>query len=141
MMDRKLFRLLSVFLLALAMVILVSGCANQETGSPEQESAFQEIQAEEVKAMIAGKEDIVLLDIREQSDFEQGHLNGSISIPIGQITSRINELDKNKTIVVICYTGASSAQVAGYLVENGFAKVKNLLGGMMSWPSPELVIK
>lgn len=128
-------------LLSFAMVILFSGCGAKETSSSDQGSAYQDIRAEELKAMIDGKEDIILLDVREQYEFDDGHIAGSILIPTGQISRRINELDKNKTIVVICASGSRSAQVARYLVDNGFTKVKNLVGGIMSWPYPESVIK
>lgn len=141
MMERKLIRLIYLVLLSFAMVILISSCANKETDNSGQGSAYQDIRAEEVKAMIDGKEAIVLLDVREQYEFDGGHIAGSMLIPIGQITSRINELDKNKTIVVICATGARSGEVSKYLVENGFSQVKNLEGGMMSWPYPESVAK
>lgn len=137
-MGRNIIWLLLI-LLSFTIIILLSGCGNKETDSSEQGLAYQDIRAEELKGMIDAKEDIILLDVREQYEFDQGHIAGSILIPTGQITSRINELDKNKTIVVICASGARSAQVAGYLVEQGFAKVKNLVGGIMSWPYPDSI--
>ena len=145
-MGRNIIRLLNLVLLSFAIVILVSGCGNGKTGSmeqgsAEQGSAYQDIRVEELKMMIDGKEDTILLDVREQYEFDEGHIAGSILIPTGQITRRIVELDKNKTIVVICATGSRSAQVAQYLVKNGFSKVKNLVGGIMSWPYPESIVK
>lgn len=75
----------------------------------------------------------ILLDVREEAEYAFGHIEGSISIPMGELEDRLDELDKDKEIYVICRTGTRSALAAQKLVEKGFTKVYNVLPGMSAW--------
>ncbi|MGE7625185.1 sulfurtransferase TusA family protein [Viridibacillus sp. NPDC096237] len=75
----------------------------------------------------------LILDVREEAEFAFGHIEGAISIPIGELDSRLNELDKNQEIYVICRTGKRSNLAAQKLEKNGFTKVYNVLPGMTNW--------
>ena len=79
-------------------------------------------------------EDMTLLDVREDWEIEKAPVPTDIvHIPMGEIEGRISELDPNKDTVVICRSGARSAQVAQYLAHQGFGKVFNLSGGILAW--------
>ncbi len=71
--------------------------------------------------------------MREEVEFAFGHIDGALSIPLGDLEARISELDKEQEIYVICRTGKRSDFVAQRLVANGFAKVYNVLPGMTAW--------
>ena len=58
---------------------------------------------------------------------------GTVHIPMGEISDRIGELDPKKETVVICRSGGRSAQVADFLERQGFVKVFNLSGGILTW--------
>ncbi len=75
----------------------------------------------------------VLLDVRENWEFETCHIDGAIQIVMNTIPARIDELDEDAAIVCICHHGARSMQVAAYLERNGFARMTNLTGGMHAW--------
>ena len=75
----------------------------------------------------------VLLDVRENWEFETCHINGSVLIPMNTIPGRIDDLDDDAQIVCICHHGARSMQVAAFLERNGFARVINLTGGVHAW--------
>jgi rhodanese-related sulfurtransferase/TusA-related sulfurtransferase len=75
----------------------------------------------------------ILLDVREEVEYAFGHIDGSISIPMGELEDRLDELDKDKEIYVICRTGTRSDLAAQKLEEKGFTKVYNVLPGMSSW--------
>src|SRR5690606_24149049 len=75
----------------------------------------------------------ILLDVREEAEYAFGHIEGSISIPMGELEDRLDELDKDKEIYVICRTGTRSDLAAQKLVEKGFTKVYNVLPGMSAW--------
>lgn len=75
----------------------------------------------------------VLLDVRELWEFDTCHLEGSLHIPMGEITRRLDELPNDQEIVVICHHGIRSMQVARFLLHNGFEKVINLSGGVDGW--------
>lgn len=76
---------------------------------------------------------LTLLDVREHSEFETCHIAGSILIPMGQIPDKIDELNKEETIAVICHHGRRSLQIATYLEQNGFQNLINLTGGIDAW--------
>ncbi len=77
----------------------------------------------------------VLVDIRNEPSFTEGHIKGAVNIPIKSLPFKMNELDKDKEILVICYIGGSSKMAANLLTKSGF-KVKNVVGGMQAWQGP-----
>jgi len=75
----------------------------------------------------------LLLDVREPFETKICSLDGSKLIPLGELPRRVNELDTADTIVVYCRTGARSAKAVKFLSTVGFAKAKNLNGGILAW--------
>lgn len=75
----------------------------------------------------------VIVDVREDWEYAQAHLPGSVHIPMGQIPARFSELDAKQPVVVVCHHGMRSLQVAQYLEKKGFASVSNLAGGVDAW--------
>lgn len=74
-----------------------------------------------------------ILDVREEAEYAFGHIDGAKSIPLGELEFRMDELDKNQEIYVICRTGKRSDLAAQKLANNGFKKVYNVLPGMTGW--------
>lgn len=62
----------------------------------------------------------ILLDVRTKEEYNYGHIEGSINIPVSDIPNKLNKLDKDKTIIAVCASGARSAQVVRYLKSKGF---------------------
>ncbi|WHZ58175.1 sulfurtransferase TusA family protein [Metabacillus hrfriensis] len=85
------------------------------------------------KALAENKDDMILLDVREPAEYEFKHIPGAVSIPLGELESKLDTLDKNKVIHVICRTGSRSEMAAQILSEKGFERVKNVLPGMSEW--------
>ncbi|MGW0162745.1 rhodanese-like domain-containing protein [Mycobacterium sp. NPDC003323] len=77
-------------------------------------------------------EHTVLLDVREDDEWRDGHIAGAQHIPMGDVPTRIDEIDRDATLYVICHAGGRSQRVAQYLAHNGFEPV-NVAGGMLSW--------
>lgn len=75
----------------------------------------------------------IILDVREEAEFMFGHLPGAKSIPLGELEKRMDELNKEETIYVICRTGTRSDLAAKQLVEAGFKDVFNVLPGMEAY--------
>jgi phage shock protein E len=72
------------------------------------------------------KEGAVIIDVRSKGEFDGGHINGSINIPVDQLTNNLNKLkDKNKTIITCCASGMRSASAKAVLKSNGYAQVYN----------------
>jgi sulfur-carrier protein adenylyltransferase/sulfurtransferase len=74
-----------------------------------------------------------LLDVREPHELEISNLTGATLIPLGQLASRLSELDSAEDMVVFCKGGTRSARALELLVSAGFRKVKNLKGGINAW--------
>jgi adenylyltransferase/sulfurtransferase len=102
-------------------------CGIREEFNPE-----LEVTATELKQTI-GNSGVVVLDVREPFEYEIGHIQGSKSIPVGELTLRVNELDTADQIVVYCHGGFKSAQASQMLNRMGFKKVKTLRGGISAW--------
>jgi rhodanese-related sulfurtransferase len=77
-------------------------------------------------------EDLTLLDVREGWELGVASVPDVVHIPMGEIASRISELDASKETVVLCRSGKRSLEVAKYLHANGF-KAVNLAGGILAW--------
>lgn len=81
----------------------------------------------------AGRPQPLLLDVREPWEFELCRITGSQHLPMHLVPIRIQELDPQQDIVVICHHGARSMQVAMFLENRGYASVHNLSGGVNGW--------
>jgi len=82
----------------------------------------------------------LVLDIREENEYQSGHIKDSIHIPLSALKSRIGELDKykNKNVILGCRSGSRSGRACGLLKKNGFEKVHNLRGGVLAWENDNL---
>ena len=74
-----------------------------------------------------------LLDVREPWEIDIARIEETIDIPMSEIMERIPELDTSQCVAVLCHSGGRSAQVANYLVQAGFDRVANILGGINAW--------
>lgn len=79
--------------------------------------------------------DVRLVDVREPHEFagELGHVPGAALVPLASLPAQAMTWDKQTTYVLICRSGGRSAQAAQYLTRAGFARVINLVGGMLAW--------
>lgn len=85
----------------------------------------------------------LLLDVREPEEYAQGHAPGSTLIPLGQLQSRLRELDafKDRRIAIICRSGRRSALALQMLERAGFSAAANVEGGMIAWKKADLPIR
>lgn len=90
--------------------------------------------AELLKAAREGRRsDFVLLDVREQVEYQTARVEGSLLIPMREIPSRMQELDPESHIVTMCHAGVRSMNVAVWLRDQGFEKVQSMRGGIDAW--------
>ncbi len=85
----------------------------------------------------------LVLDVREQNEFDTGHILNSKLIPLGKLGDRIGELEKfrERPIVVVCRSGQRSASACAYLAKQGFAQTHNLDGGVVAWQKASLPLE
>lgn len=100
-------------------------------------------QADTLKATRLFNDDALILDVREDKEYAAGHIPKAKHIPLGSLSSRINELDKyrNKPILVTCRSGQRSARACGVLKKAGFETVFNQSGGIIAWERANLPVE
>ena len=92
---------------------------------------------------LINQQDALLLDVREDSEYESGHIPNSKHIPAGRVGDRLKELEKykGKPVVVLCRSGNRSTAACGLLKKQGFADVRSLRGGIEAWQQASLPVK
>ena len=92
-----------------------------------------EITPVELQKALASGEPPLLLDCRQPEEFQIGALAGAQLVPMGEITSRLQELDPDAPMVVYCHHGVRSLHVTMFLRQQGFRDVRSLKGGIDRW--------
>lgn len=95
----------------------------------------KKISVEQVKEMIEKDEKVVLLDVRSEEEFAEGHIDGAINIPLQKLSYEVEyEIeDKEEMIILYCRSGVRTIQAAMILEELGYTNVHDM-GGIISWP-------
>jgi adenylyltransferase/sulfurtransferase len=91
-----------------------------------------EIRVEELKQRLDAGENLLLLDVRDESEYEISNIGGQL-IPLPELPKRMNELDARLQIVTICKMGQRGLKAAKVLQNAGFTHVWNLTGGIHAW--------
>jgi len=99
-------------------------------------------QADTLKATRLYNDDALILDVREDKEYTSGHIPKAKHIPLGQLASRMQELEKfkDKPILVTCRSGHRSARACGMLKKAGFVTVFNQEGGILAWERANLPV-
>ncbi len=129
----KRFYALALFcLLALALSLLLGACGEEKTN---EDNIYASINAEEAKRMMDEGESYILLDVRTQSEYDEGHIPGAILIPDTEIKDRAEGelMDKAAVILVYCRSGRRSKVAAQALADLGYTGIYEF-GGIIDWP-------
>lgn len=108
------------------------GCANS---SQSKKPGVQNIKQDEVSKILE-TEKAILIDVRTPEEVSEGFIKGTTvfaNINGNDFSSQIDKLDKSKSYIVYCRSGARSSSASNYMIEHGFTKVYNLLGGFSNW--------
>jgi adenylyltransferase/sulfurtransferase len=92
-----------------------------------------DITPRELQALLKSGTPLTLVDVREPHEREISHIDGTLSIPLGQLAMRTAELDPQDEIVLICKAGVRSTRALHILLGAGFRKLHNLEGGLNAW--------
>ena len=109
------------------------GFCSHPTNSQTMSTNIPEITVEDLKARFNRNDRFVLLDVRELFEWEIAKIPGAILIPLGDLPTRLGELNASDDIVVQCKSGGRSANAVQFLQDHGFSKVCNLVGGIHAW--------
>ena len=89
---------------------------------------------------LINSEDAVVVDVRSDAEFRQGHIINAINVPEKQLDTHSDKLDKHrdKPLIMVCRTGQSAARAGAALRKQGFESIYTLDGGLTSWQSASL---
>ena len=120
-----------VFLLLAVMMLTACGQDKEN----DQGAVYVNITAEEAKQIMDSEEGYIILDVRTQEEYDQGHIPGAIVISHEEIAEKAEDVltDKDQLILVYCRSGRRSKLAAEALVELGYTNIKEF-GGIIDWP-------
>ena len=120
-----------IFLLLAVMILTACGQAKEN----DQGAVYVNITAEEAKQIMDSEEGYIILDVRTQEEYDEGHIPGAIVISHEEIAEKAEEVltDKDQLILVYCRSGRRSKIAAEALVELGYTNIKEF-GGIIDWP-------
>lgn len=97
--------------------------------------AAADITAEELKQRLANGETPVIIDVREDWEYQETNIAGAKNIPLGALPQQLEDLEdlKEQEVIVHCRSGARSATAKAFMQQQGFANVRNLLGGILAY--------
>ena len=111
-------------------LLLLTGC-----GENTADSSYQQISQEEAKEMM-DTQDVIILDVREQDEYDSGHIPGAVLLPVGTIdeeTAAEVIPEKDSTVLVYCRSGNRSKTASSTLAELGYSNIYEF-GGINTWP-------
>ena len=125
-------RIISLYLCTLLYLLLLSGCSQSETIT---ETNYMQITAKEAKNIMDNETDYIILDVRTEEEFSEGHIDGAILIPDYEIADKAEKIltDKDQLMLVYCRSGRRSKLAADSLVTMGYTNIKEF-GGIIDWP-------
>ena len=105
--------------------VLERTCATAQT--------YTDVLVTTAKDLIDSDASLVVLDVRNQTEYDAGHIRSARLIPLHELTGRLSDLNKTDEMLVYCEAGGRSLQASQILVDNGFLQVYNMLGGFTAW--------
>ncbi len=116
-------------------VLIVAASAYWLMMPKEQDEDYGDVSVERARELIQEKTSLVILDVRTDAEFRDGHIEGAINIPVGELEGRLGELDRDDEMLVYCRTGNRSSTAVGILEGNDFTKIYHMNKGIAAWTS------
>ena len=119
------------FILAALAALSLTGCTKDNAT----DKGFVSISAQEAKDLMDTQENYIILDVREQYEYDEGHIPGAMLIPLGSVEAEAEKqlTDKAQLILVYCRSGRRSKEAAQKLANLGYTNIKEF-GGIIDWP-------
>ena len=94
---------------------------------------YGDVTVQEARSLIEDKPDLVILDVSTTSEYEDGHIEGAVNIPVQELSARLDELSNEDELLVYCRTGNRSAQAVDILQDVGFTEIYHMNAGITEW--------
>ena len=128
-----LFKIIVICSLAifLAGYLFLAGCSVEQSKKEPIPITVEKV----YEILKSQKDNYIILDVRTKEEYDSGHLDYALLIPVDELKTRYGELAKNKPIIVYCRSGRRSAKAAALLISKGFSTVYDMTGGIDAWTS------
>jgi phage shock protein E len=137
-------RIVWILLLIATALLAACGGTTAETAATSPEIALSALGLEvdvETVAAIKDRDDVLVIDVREQWEYDEAHIPGVTLIPMDQVPMRLDEIPTDQEVIVTCRSGNRSGQVTEYLRQQGFENVHNMQGGILAWQAASLPVE
>lgn len=117
--------------LIFSVLLLLSGCSGKESAN----HSYEQISQQEAKTMM-DTQDVIILDVREQEEYDSGHIPGAVLLPVGTISEKTAAAvipEKDSVVLVYCRSGNRSKTASAALAELGYTGIYEF-GGINTWP-------
>jgi rhodanese-related sulfurtransferase len=97
------------------------------------DNAVPEMSVEALRARLATRADVQVIDVREDWEWAQGHIAGAVHIPLSELPARLGEIDAARAVAFICHLGGRSELATRFARQHGISGAANVVGGMERW--------
>lgn len=137
-------RRIAIWFVSILLALGLSACQGATPAAPaatiDIENLPNTIDVATTRAL-QGRDDVVLFDVREQAEYDAGHIPGVKLIPLNEVPARMSEIPKDKTVILTCRSGNRSGQAADFLRKQGYTNVHNMEGGIVEWQQAGLPVE
>ncbi|HMQ52938.1 MAG TPA: rhodanese-like domain-containing protein [Anaerolineae bacterium] len=134
-----------IWLVSFILISVLTACGSQPAEPPAQAAVDLGQLPDEIDVTTAAalqqNSEVLMLDVREEWEYAEGHIPAITHIPMGEIPNRLSEIPKDKTLIVTCRSGNRSGQITEFLRQNGYDKVHNMQGGIIAWQQAGLEVE
>ena len=120
-------------LIVIGAVLMAAASARWFMLPGENEGEYGDVTVELARELIQEKPSLVILDVRTDGEYRDGHIEGAVNIPVNELEGRLGELEKEDETLVYCRTGNRSGTAVGILKENGYEKIFHMDKGITAW--------
>ncbi|UCH57387.1 MAG: rhodanese-like domain-containing protein [Candidatus Bathyarchaeota archaeon] len=122
-----------LLLICVILIIVYAAYYFMQSQTADSELGYGDITVEEAVRLIAENPGLVILDVRTEAEFKEGHIEGAINIPVEELQGRLVEINPVDEFLVYCRTGNRSATAVGILEQNGYSRLYHMEGGIVAW--------
>lgn len=114
-------------------IVVVSLVATYYLTQPADDSKYGDVSVQEVRDLIESIPDLVILDVRTVSEYDDEHIEGAVLIPVQELVDRLDELSTSDELIVYCRSGNRSSTAVQILKDNDFVKIYHMYEGIIGW--------
>ncbi len=131
---------LVIIVVLLIMTACGGGAAETGTAVPDINNLPDTVDVQ-TTAVVKELDNVLVLDVREQWEYDEGHIPGVTLIPMGEVADRLSEIPTDKEVIVTCRSGNRSGQITDFLRQQGYDNVHNMSGGILAWQKAGLPVE